>query len=239
MSYPELTLVERLAIARTGTTHFARLLAAIPDAELDRPSLLPGWTRKHLVAHVGYNAAALTRLLEWAATGVEVPMYPSANARDEEIDSGATLPAHALRNLFDHTAARLDEKWRNLSDDRWDFPVTTIQGRTLPVSETAWLRTREVWIHAVDLANGGTFADIPHPALTGLISDVRGAWRRTGNGSQLRLIIDGETLDIAPEFDGKRIEISGPTAAVTRWICGRGDEGVHVSQTDILPPRWL
>ena len=39
----------------------------------------PGWSRRHVVAHVGYNARALTRLVEWAKTGIETPMYASAD----------------------------------------------------------------------------------------------------------------------------------------------------------------
>ena len=84
--------------------------------------MLDGWTRKHLVAHVGYNAAALCRLLDWAATGVETPMYESTEQRDQEIKEGATLTAAALRNLFDHTVARLDEKWRHLPESAWAAP---------------------------------------------------------------------------------------------------------------------
>lgn len=87
-----------LTWARRGYAFFARALDALTDAELDAPSLLPGWSRRHVVAHVGYNARALGRLVEWARTGVETPMYPSPQHRDAEIQTGATLPAHALRS---------------------------------------------------------------------------------------------------------------------------------------------
>src|SRR5690625_2550856 len=71
-----------LAWARGGTAYFARKLNELTDAELFRPSLLPGWTRAALIAHVGYNARALTRLCEWARTGVETPMYASTAQRN-------------------------------------------------------------------------------------------------------------------------------------------------------------
>ncbi len=119
MGFHDLDLPERRLIARRGTAFFAQRLAELSDDELEADSLLDGWTRKHLVAHVGYNAAALCRLMDWAATGVETPMYPSAEHRDREIKDGATLSAAALRNLFDHTVARLDEKWRHLPESRW------------------------------------------------------------------------------------------------------------------------
>ncbi|MGV9713200.1 maleylpyruvate isomerase family mycothiol-dependent enzyme [Gordonia sp. NPDC003424] len=237
--FPDLDVADRLAVARAGTAHFGRLLASLTDTQLDEASLLPGWSRKHLVAHVGYNAAAISRLVEWAATGDEVPMYPSVEARNEEIISGATLPAQALRNLFDHTAARLDEKWRNLPDDRWDFPVKTIQGRTVPVSETAWMRTREVWIHAVDLASGATFAEFPEPVVNSVIDDIANAWRRNDSGLDLRLVLPTGEIDIDPDRTGDRVVVSGPAPAVLRWMAGRGDEGVTLSDNTTQPPRWL
>ena len=96
MSFHDLDLSERQLIARRGTAFFAQRLAELSDDDLEADSLLDGWTRKHLVAHVGYNAAALCRLMDWAATGVETPMYPSAEHRDREIKEGATLSARRL-----------------------------------------------------------------------------------------------------------------------------------------------
>ena len=56
-------LQEELLQARRGTAFFARKLNELTDAELDGDSLLPGWTRRHVTAHVGYNARAIARLV--------------------------------------------------------------------------------------------------------------------------------------------------------------------------------
>lgn len=58
---------------------------------------------------------------------------------------------NALRNLTDHAAVHLNVEWRDLPDEKWSNLVKTAQGRTVPASETAWMRTREVWLHAVTL----------------------------------------------------------------------------------------
>jgi maleylpyruvate isomerase len=50
-------LLDALLQARRGTAFFARKLNELTDAELDGRTHLPEWTRRHLVAHVGYNAA--------------------------------------------------------------------------------------------------------------------------------------------------------------------------------------
>ncbi|MFD9666757.1 maleylpyruvate isomerase family mycothiol-dependent enzyme [Rhodococcus sp. NPDC059968] len=239
MGFHDLPLAERLLIARRGTAFFAQRLAELSDTDLDGETLLSGWSRRHLVAHVGYNAAALCRLLDWAATGVETPMYSSAEQRGREIDEGATLSPAALRNLFDHTVARLDEKWRNLPASAWDAQVRTAQGRTVPVSETAWMRTREVWIHAVDLGNGGRFGDFPDVVLESLLTDIVEMWRRRDLGTGLILAVDGrEPVAVRPDSPPAD-KVSGPLAAVVRWAAGRGTVGVGIEGYLQEPPRWL
>ncbi|RAG66982.1 maleylpyruvate isomerase, partial [Burkholderia multivorans] len=147
-------LLAELLTVRRGTAFFARKLGELSDAEFDEPSLLPGWSRRSLIAHVGYNAQALTRLVQWANTGVETPMYESPTARDAEIDFGSTLPVRALRHLIEHAAISLDVEWRDSPDEAWEAIVRTAQGREVPARETVWRRTREVWLHANDLEKG-------------------------------------------------------------------------------------
>ncbi|QBJ96966.1 maleylpyruvate isomerase family mycothiol-dependent enzyme [Rhodococcus sp. ABRD24] len=238
MAFNDLDLSERLDLARRGTAYFAQRLADLPDGGLSGPSLLDGWTRAHLVAHVGYNAAALCRLLDWAATGVETPMYESAEQRAQEIAEGATLSPAAIRNLFEHTVARLDGSWRSLPDAAWNAEVRTAQGRTVPVSETAWIRSREVWIHAVDLGNGGRFGDFPTVVLESLLAEIVGMWRRKGEGGGLVLQVDG-AASVAVDETAETRRVSGSLAGVVRWAAGRGAVGVTVAGADEGPPRWL
>jgi len=239
VGFHDLDLSERLLIARRGTAYFAQRLAELSDEQLSEPTGLAGWSRRHLLAHVGYNAAALCRLLDWAATGIETPMYASAEQRGREIAEGATLSAAALRNLFDHTVARLDEKWRNLPASAWDAQVRTAQGRLVPVSETAWMRTREVWIHAVDLGNGGRFGDFPDVVLESLLTDIVGMWQRKDLGTRLILAVDGgEPVAVQPDSPPAE-KVSGPLAAVVRWAAGRGTVGVGIEGDLKQPPHWL
>ncbi len=243
-----------LLTARRGTAFFARKLGELSYADLDDQSLLPGWTRRHVIAHVGYNARAIARLVEWAATGVENPMYASPEARNQEIDFGATLPAIALQNLFDHSAIHLSVEWRDLPAERWGELVRTAQGRTVPVSETVWMRTREVWLHAVDLNNGARFADIPAEVLRRVLGDIWGAWESRGDAAALALRVhDGEGGFTLGEPRPGATVIAGPIAAVVRWasgrwVAGRGEEpGAPLTVTlddgspagVPTPPRWI
>ena len=230
--------------ARRGTAFFARKLNELTDDELDGGSLLPGWTRRHVVAHVGYNARAIARLVEWAATGVETPMYPSVEVRNHEISFGATLSPTALRILFDHSAVHLSVEWRDLPDRDWSNEVKTVQGRTVPASETVWMRTREVWIHAVDLGNGATFADIPEPVLARLLRDITGAWHARGTDAGLVVRVTGMDGAFGDIDAPNPTIISGPLPAVVEWAAGRGTDGVTASgraATDEVPaaPKWI
>jgi maleylpyruvate isomerase len=227
-----------LAWARTGTAYFARKLNELTDEELYEPSLLPGWSRAALVAHVGYNARALTRLCEWARTGVETPMYASNTQRNTEIDRGATLPARALRNLFAHAEVHLNVEWRDLTDEQWEHEVRTAQGRTVPARETAWMRTREVWVHAVDLDNSGSFRDFPPDLLDELLADVLRAWTRREEKVNLVLApTDREKITVG---EGAGPTVTGSTADLARWLTGRGARRLTSSAGELPEiPRWF
>lgn len=226
-----------LAWARRGTAYFARKLNELTDADLDGPSLVPGWSRRHVVAHVGLNARALCRLTEWARTGIETPMYPSLDARGREIELGATLPARALRNLSEHAAVHLNVEWRDLDAAAWEYEVRTVQGRLVPAHATPWMRTREVWVHAIDLDNGGSFFDMPPDLLDAFVADVTGAW--AGRGETVDLVL--APVDGTPRVLGAGgPTVTGRTADLVRWLTGRGARRLD-SSTGTTPtiPRWL
>jgi len=233
-------LAASLLTARRGTAYFARKLAELSDADFDAPSLLPGWTRRHIIAHVGYNARALTRLLEWAATGIETPMYAGPEQRAKEIDDGATLTPIALRHLVSHATVHLNVEWRDLSPTAWHAEVRTAQGRTVLATETAWMRTREVWIHAVDLNNGGSFDDFPPDLLDALLTDITSTWRQRGTGQELTLIPTDRNTTISIGAH-PTLQITGTAAELTRWATGRGTTDIFTAgdRTVPRPPRWV
>ena len=176
-----------------GTKLFLGTLAAIGDGDLDRPTALPGWTGRHIVAHVHYNALALLRLTRWAATGQESRMYTSPEQRSSEIEEGATRPAAELRDLVHRSAADLEAALDGLPDDAWHASVVTAQGRTVPATEIPWMRAREVWIHAIDLGAGVTFDDLPPAFVADLLADVVRKRAGGGEGPGLAAWLTGRT----------------------------------------------
>src|ERR1041385_1496073 len=78
-----------------------RLLAAIEnltDDDMRAPSMLPGWTRGHVLTHVARNADSVVRRLEGAARGEVLDQYEGgAKGRADDIAHGAP------RSAPDHT----------------------------------------------------------------------------------------------------------------------------------------
>ncbi|TFC09837.1 maleylpyruvate isomerase family mycothiol-dependent enzyme [Cryobacterium algoritolerans] len=221
-----------------GTEFFRRGVDALPDEALKGESLLPGWSRAHVVAHVGFNALAIGRLAQWAATGVESPMFASVEARNAEIADGALLSSDELRELFDESAVALDRYWREIPESRWEHPVRNGQGTVVPVSETLWMRAREVWIHGVDLNVGTSFADIPAAVLERILGDIKGVWQARGESSiRLRVVDAGRAYSGAADAG---VQVSGSLAALTAWAAGRGSVGVSSGAwAPAAAPRWV
>ena len=98
------------------------------------------------------------------------------------------------------------------------------------------MRTREVWIHAVDLDDGAQFSEFPDVVLESLLADIVEGWRRREAGTDLILEVTGaEPVPV----DGGGVSVRGSLPAVVRWAAGRG--AVDVSSDGELPPapRWL
>jgi maleylpyruvate isomerase len=210
--------------AEVGTRLLLEGLDLLDDAALDEPCALPGWSRRHLLAHVASNAEAIGRLLTWARTGVETPMYASPEQRAADIETGATRPD--LRAWVAESAGDLARAMAGTPAAAWDAWVVTAQGRTVRARETPWLRARETCVHAVDLDAGVTFDDLPPDFLAALINDVA-TWRSTRPGLAVVLVTPRTHHEITGEGRPRRVEL--PLATAAAWLTGR------------LPdlPRWL
>lgn len=211
-------LTQRLAWVDEGSRIFLERLEQLPDRAFADQSTLPGWTNAHLVAHVGYNAKALSRLVHWAGTGEETRMYASPEARNEEIEDGAKLSPIELRTLATESDERLRRELAALTD--WNAEVRTAQGRTVPATEIPWMRTRELWIHAVDLGTGFGFTDFPAELIDALITDIAGTRAARDQGPPVVLRPDDRTREWRIGEDGK--VIGGKAADICRWLAGRG-----------------
>ena len=127
-------------------------------------------------------------------------MYASPEQRAADIEAGARRPAGELIAWFEGSAAALDDGFSSLSAEAWEHPVRTAQGRTVPASETPWMRAREVLVHAVDLDAGVTFHDLPAAFLHALEEDIRA--KRAASGQDVPRVT-GEDADVVAWLAGR------------------------------------
>ncbi|WP_433381891.1 maleylpyruvate isomerase family mycothiol-dependent enzyme [Actinoplanes sp. CA-142083] len=215
-----------------GTTLLLGALDALPDNRLAGDCALPGWSGKHLVAHVALNAEALMNLATWARTGVETPMYSSPTQRDADIETHSALPAPELRDRVVETAVALDASLAGLTEEQWRQPIRTRQGREVTGEEIPWMRAREVMVHAVDLNAAVRFDDLPGDFLESLVEDIVG--KRSGAG--LELVATDKDLRWTVPGDTKT-EVSGTVAGIAAYLAGREADGLSRPAPPLEP--WL
>jgi maleylpyruvate isomerase len=133
----------------------------LSEADLRAPSLLPGWTRAHVIAHVARNADAMRNLLVGARSGQVVLAYASAEAREAGIEQGAALSAADLMADLADSAMALRTVARQLPDEAWPFQVQMLDSASFPADALLTRRLVEVELHHCDLGSGYGPADWP------------------------------------------------------------------------------
>ncbi|MFY9932898.1 MAG: maleylpyruvate isomerase family mycothiol-dependent enzyme [Streptosporangiaceae bacterium] len=134
-----------------------RLLDAarvITEPDLREPSLLEGWTRAHVLAHLARGGDAMRRVLAGVRSGHDRPAYTSAQARQAEIEESAARPAKDLMDDVADSAMALRTVARQLPGDRWQVPVRILDSAPFPAAQLLTRRLVEVELHHCDLGIG-------------------------------------------------------------------------------------
>jgi maleylpyruvate isomerase len=235
-------LTDTLAWTGDGAAHLRGLMMRMGDDAFAAPSGLAGWTRAHLLTHVARNADAMVNLLTWARTGIVTPAYADDRQRDADIETGARRAPAEIRTDVISASDRLAQAVREMPDRAWAARVTNRQGVKIPATEIPWARAREMWIHAVDLDVGATFADIPPPMLAELITDVVGTLGTRPDCLSLRLIATDQNRTWMLGDGADPDDVRGPAAGLAAWLVGRS-KGRDLRTVDgarpPAPPRWL
>jgi maleylpyruvate isomerase len=216
-----------------ATAPLAVAAAALSDTQAREPSLLPGWSRGHLLTHLARNADGLGNLLVWARTGVATPQYPSWDAREAAIEEGSGRSAASLAADLTQAAAGFADEAASLPAAAWDRPVRGFTGPEHPAWYTLFRRLIEVEFHHVDLGTGYAPPDWPArfvaDELEGVIrqfaarDDVPACVLEvTGTGQRLPL---GPVAAAGPQAP---VTVAGPGCWLLAWLTGR-DAGTRLS----------
>lgn len=235
MSRPDLS-----PVAASTDALLATVRAWVPSAWA-ADSLLPGWTRAHVVAHLARNAEGLARAAEGLAAGGQVPVYDSREARDAGIAAWAALPPSALAAELSAQCARWASAFDALPDDAWDAEVTLVAEVRRTARRMVDLRRREVEIHHVDLGAGYLPSAWPQDFVVPELAEAIAVF-------DTRPGVDGfsvEARDLErtwPVRGGGPPTLTGPSWRLLAWLTGR-DDGRYLVVTPAGPapalPPWL
>jgi maleylpyruvate isomerase len=231
-SSAERTALERatraLIAVREATGALRDEVAQLGDREITQPSLLPGWTRGHLVTHLSRNADALVNLMTWARTGIEHPMYASRADRDADIEEGAQRLAQVIREDLLAACDRFDLAADRMTGADWRAHVAHRTGRVFPAGSVPLMRLFEVWVHLVDLDTGFGFADVPDEHLEPMLETA--VYPHANQEEGVPVWVRAELPDggqrsweiLVPVAAASSTEISGPAPDMLAWLAGRG-----------------
>jgi len=229
-----LVLVEDVDRATTRLLETAR---GLDGAAVAGPSLLPVWTRGHVLTHLARNANSLVNLLTWARTGVETPQYASVEQRNADIEAGATRPAEVQLDDLSAACERFATAARAMPAPAWSVEVAWRSGTRAPAAQVMWARLREVEIHHVDLAAGYQPADWPEAFTLRLLRWVARDFSERDDGPRV-VIRAPEVGHDLPVGEGVTSPVvTGPAWAAAAWLIGRAaGDGLTVAPRGSLPP---
>jgi maleylpyruvate isomerase len=214
----------------------------VTDAQAREPSLLPGWSRGHVLTHIARNADGLRNLLIWARTGVVTPQYAESGERERQIAAGAGRSAAELLADVDGSATALAAEADSLRPGDWSAEVRGRRGPAHAAWFTLWRRLSEVEIHHIDLGAGYTAADWPTPFTTTALTRAAADFSDAESPPALLRSQDPDlVLQIGPPGSAPSVAISGPARVQLAWLIGRSDgAGLTVTPAGPLPalPPW-
>jgi maleylpyruvate isomerase len=208
-------------VAATG-----RLLdtaAGFSDADVREPSLLPAWSRGHVLTHLARNADGGSRLLRWARTGVETPEYPSMAARAAQIEAGAGRGAAELAEDVRDSADRFAAQYARMPAEAWQRVIRWTGGQEHPASRVADSRLTEVLVHHVDLRADYTPVQWPAGFTEDQVTRVVRAFTGRDDVTAMRLhALDSDTW-YGPGAAPGALVVRGPRASLLAWLMGRSE----------------
>ncbi|WP_327269865.1 maleylpyruvate isomerase family mycothiol-dependent enzyme [Streptomyces sp. NBC_01218] len=221
--------VRDLASVRGATERLLTAASTWDNSTVPEPSLLPGWSRGHVLAHLSRNADALRNVLRGR------PMYASGEIRDRDIEAGA--PRSLAEHLADLRASGERFLAQGAASADWSRTVELRGGVTDLASRVPFRRWAEVELHHVDLGAGYELEDLPEEFVlreTDFLADrfqdhpTLGPIRFAADDGRVRTTGGGRA-------DAPPVEVRGPAPELLGWLSGRRDGSALTAEGGPLP----
>lgn len=211
-----------------------RTVDSLADDEWAQPSVLPGWTRAHVIAHLALNAEGMAAALEALRHGERRAMYQSNESRDADIDELAAAPVPDIRARLFAAGERLRETFAALSDEDWGGSVDRVPGGPQwQVLGMPGARRREVEIHHADIGGDYRHSDWP-PDFCHELLDVLAA-EQAANPDTDTFRISATDLGRTWSVGGDEPVVAGSAADLGWWLAGRGSGEGLSTKSGVLP----
>jgi len=211
---------EALPAVATAIAGHSRLRAAagrMTERDARAASLLPGWTRGHLLTHLADVATAFARQADNARRGEVREVYAGGReGRNSSIEAGSGLPIEDLRARLEQGLSALETAWAQLTPADWQQPCGH---RDQPLTGTAAAWWRESELHLVDLDVGYQAQDWS-PQLSAHVIDF--LLPRLPENSTV-VLEPNDTSNRWEHGHGPTVNLTAPLHILAAWISGRPD----------------
>ncbi len=210
-----------------------RSVDSLSDAAWAEPSLLPGWTRAHVVAHLALNAEGFARALKGVLDDEVVPVYPSNESRDAEIEELAADDISEIRDRYFGATHHFRTLAGALDEDHWTGTILRLPtGPEWPTRSLVPVRRQEVEVHHADLGVAYTHLNWPPDFSRWLLNRTTATHAESPDSADFA--IRAFDLDETWEVGASTSEITGSAADLAWWLIGRGT-GEGLSPAGNLP----
>ncbi|MEU8225345.1 maleylpyruvate isomerase family mycothiol-dependent enzyme [Kribbella sp. NPDC048915] len=213
---------------RATAERLLALTADLDDAAARGDSVLPEWSRGHVITHVAGFSEAMTRQVEEALQGRLVEVYDGGRpARDDAIEAGADRSAVELRQHLGQAIGRLLAAWDKVGPDDWSRPILHRNSNLSAGLQATW---RELTVHTTDVDLGDTPATWSDGFCRHLLDFLR---PRTPEN--IHLVLESPTVTWT-NGTGTEVLLEGTLQSLTAWYAGRPTPSPVTGATPELLP---
>ncbi|MET0999378.1 MAG: maleylpyruvate isomerase family mycothiol-dependent enzyme [Marmoricola sp.] len=215
-----------------SSQEFTRTVDALTEEQLAAPSLLPGWSRAHVVAHVALNGHSLAAVIDGLVHDNPVAMYDSDEQRDADIEELAHAEPSELRERHLVAITEFADAVALMDESHWSGRIDRLPGGPAwPMVTVVPTRRRELEVHHVDLGTSYTRADWPDDFVVELLDTVTVDHAADG---PFRV----HATDLGRDWfvgDEGGPAVMGRGSDLGWWLTGRGEGEGLSCETGVLP----